>query len=210
MVEQYEEKEGKAYDFSKDPSGIFSWQNIAKEFTEKYPLHNFKRPKSAKDVLKIVQTICGQFETLVEDNGLFRMFYDDSGKLRHERFAQLLFFGVADSYCEANDLDLNREPNAGRGPVDFKVSEGYKAKVTVEVKYSSNPSLQKGYTKQLPVYNKAERTIDSIFLIIRTTASETSIKKLLKLKNEELKAGKQVPDIIIIDGRFRKSASRLR
>jgi len=181
MVEQYEEKEGKPYDFGADPSGILSWQNIARKFAEKFPLRMAKKPKSAEDVLRIVKTICEQFQELVEGNGLFRVFYDDSGKLRHERFAQLLFFGVADSYCSANNLDLNREPNAGRGPVDFKVSRGYAARVTVEVKYSSNTSLQKGYTKQLPIYNRAERTVRSIFLIIRTTASQVSIKNLLQV-----------------------------
>jgi hypothetical protein len=210
MVEQYEEKEGKAYDFGADPSGILSWQNIARAFTEKFPLEMAKKLKSPEDVLKIVQTICGQFQALVEDNGLFRMFYDDSGNLRHERFAQLLFFGVADSYCEANNLDLNREPNAGRGPVDFKVSGGYTARVTVEVKYSSNTSLQKGYTNQLPIYNRAERTVHSIFLVIRTTVSEVSIKNLLKLRDDERNAGKRVPEILVVDGRFKKTASKVR
>ena len=37
---------------------------------------------------------------------------------------QAIFFGVADSYCDANNIDLTKEGNNGRGPVDFKLSRG--------------------------------------------------------------------------------------
>ena len=77
------------------------------------------------------------------------MFYDDNNKLSHEIFAQLLFYGFADTYCESNNIDLNREPNAGRGPVDFKFSRGYHSKVTVEVKYSSNNCVVHGFTTNI-------------------------------------------------------------
>ena len=80
--------------------------------------------------------------------------------------AQLLFYGIADAYCEANGLDLSREPNEGRGPVDFKVSRGYSAKVSVEIKYASNSKLLEGYARQLPAYNAAERTDASVYLVI--------------------------------------------
>ena len=60
---------------------------------------------------------------LVEDCGLCRIFWTDDGQRRDERFAQLPSFGIADSYCKANDIDLSPEVNAGRGPVDFKLQE---------------------------------------------------------------------------------------
>lgn len=64
--------------------------------------------------------------------------YDSTGKSKHESAAQLLFYGVADSYCAANNIDLSPESNAGRGPVDFKLSRGSTDKVIVEVKLTSN------------------------------------------------------------------------
>jgi hypothetical protein len=139
---------------------------------------------------------------------MFVAFYNDSGSRRHERFAQLLFFAVADTYCAANNLDLNREPNAGRGPVDFKVSRGYGARVNVEVKYSSNNKLLAGFTKQLEIYNRAERTQHSLYLVIRTTESSAKIDQLLKIRSEELYKGNRVPNIIVVDGRHKPSASK--
>ena len=127
--------------------------------------------------------------------------------LRHERFAQLLFYGIADSYCEANNLDLTRECDGGRGPVDFKISTGYYSRVLVEIKYSTNTHLINGFTNQLPIYNKAERTQYSIYLIIKTSDSDNSLEKVRKLKNDAETKNQRVPEIIVIDGRLQKSAS---
>ncbi|MBV5349814.1 hypothetical protein JZU71_01240, partial [bacterium] len=68
-------------------------------------------------------------------------------------------FGIASSYCIANDLDISPESDAGRGPVDFKFSNGSKGKVLVEIKLTSNNQLQHGFESQLPIYMKAEGAI---------------------------------------------------
>lgn len=209
LLSQYKEKPAREYDFSKDPLGELIWYEISDQFTRKYPLSLKYELSSPGDVYQVVKSICGQFKELVENNGLFAVFYDDQKKLRHERFAQLLFFGIADSYCKSNNLDLSRESNAGRGPVDFKISKGYFARVNVEIKYSSN-SVINGYQKQLPIYNQAEKTKYSIYLVIRTTESDKQIKDLLALKSKEEKNGARVPDIVVVDGRYLKSASRVR
>ena len=52
-----------------------------------------------------------------------RIFFVDQNP-RHERFAQLLFYAIAAAYCEANDIDVSPESDAGAGPVDFKLSSG--------------------------------------------------------------------------------------
>lgn len=209
LISQYRKKPAEEYDFDRDPAGELIWDEIAREYTEQFPLDlNTGGLITADNVHQIVTAMCKHFAKLVEANGLFTVFHDDSGKLRNERFAQLLFFGISDSYCAANDLDLNREPNAGRGPVDFKVSKGYEARVNVEVKYSGNRGLLKGFTKQLPIYDAAERTQHSIYLIIRTTESTTTINTILKLRDEQLKKGSRVPDIILVDGRPKPSASK--
>lgn len=209
LIDQYTSKPAIHYDFDRDPSGMMIWHDIAREYAERFPLPlGLDRVVIPAQLLELVTTICHHFRQLVESNGLNRLFYDDSGELRREAFAQLLFFGVADAYCQANDLDLSREPNAGRGPVDFKVSRGYKARVTVEVKYSSNTHLAKGYTTQLPIYNQADRTHYSIYLVIQTKRSTKAIDALQKLREEEIKQGNRVPVIIIVDGRLKPSASK--
>ena len=136
-------------------------------------------------------------------------FWNDSDNLRNKRFAQLLFFGIADAHCHAHNLDLSREPNAGRGPVDFKVSSGYRARVNVEIKYTSN-NIKSGYEKQLPIYNAAERTHHSIFLIIRTTDSIKALEDLIKFRQDEEAKGKRMPEIFVVDGRMLPSASKVK
>jgi len=186
------------------------WAQLAKEYTTNYPLKLDTEPiiKNADQVFRIVTEICKKFTVLVEDNGLCEFFYNDSGELRHERFAHLLFYGIADIYCEANNLDLSRESNAGRGSVDFKISKGYNAKVTVEVKYSSNPRLCHGYITQLPIYSKSERSTYSIYLIIQTKESTKAIESVFRLHNEESFKGNRVPEIMLVNGQKRPSASK--
>ena len=208
LVEIYTSKTGMQYDFDRDPEGLISWNDIATQFATQHPL-TFGLLKLTDDValLSCVRTICDQFGTLIENNGLNELLYD-KGKLKHERFAQLLFYGIADSYCDANNLELSREPNAGRGPVDFKLSKGYHAKVNVEVKYSSNTALVRGFTNQLPEYDKAEKAQHSIYMILKTTHSEASIKAVIKAADLAKQQGKRVPNVIIVDAERKPSASK--
>ena len=121
-----------------------------------------------------------------------------------------LFYGIADQYCLANDLNLSREPNAGSGALDFKITKGYKEVVTVEIKYSSNTNLIKGYTKQLPAYNIAESADTSIYLVLRTTKTDNTIRQLHIVNKTAADNGERVPEVIIIDARPQKSASHRR
>jgi hypothetical protein len=208
LIKLYKDKTNKQYDFERDPAGELIWAYIAAEYSQQYPLKLALKPDAAVPILEVVKDICSHFKELVELNGLNILLYSDKKKLRHERFAQRLFYGIADAYCRANNLDISCEPNAGSGPVDFKISRGYEVKINVEVKYSSNPRLIHGYQTQLPTYNNAEKTIHSIYLVIRTTQSESGIKSIFKLHDDSKKQGMRVPQIIVIDGRIKAPASK--
>lgn len=209
LLVQYQRKPAVEYDFVNDPMGYFVWQELGQEFSNTFPLDFETKTVTPENILHTVLKICNQFKMLVEDNGLaVHLWKDDQTTTRNERFAQLLFFAIADSYCNAHNLDLNREPNAGRGPVDFKVSRGYDARVNVEIKFTSN-DIKSGYTKQLPIYNAAEKTTYSIFLIIRNTRKMSGLEDIKKLQIEEKKAGRRVPEIFVIDGRVELSASKV-
>ena len=165
LLAVYKKKPKQKYDFENDPLGEIIWADIAKEYSNKYPLSLKEYVNlSPNDLYNLVKSICSHFGELIEDNGLNELLWDKN-KLKHERFSQKLFYGIADSYCRANDIGLNPETNSGRGPVDFKISQGYSARVLVEVKYSSSSALVRGYNKQLPIYAKAEKTLNSIYLI---------------------------------------------
>lgn len=209
LVKQYSNKESSAYDIDNDRLGLFSWDKYANEYSETYPL---KLPSNdnltLNNVIEIVRKICNQFKNLIENNGLNKVLYDDLRNLRHEKYTQLLFFAIAHSYCEDNNLDLTRESDAGRGPVDFKISRGSKAKVTVEIKYSTNPQLVHGYETQLPIYNLAEGSQHSIYLILQTSRIQRVIEELKDLNQKQIAAGASVPELIVIDGQLKASASK--
>jgi len=212
ILKEFKLVKPRKYDFGKDPFGEYIWFDIAKKFTKNFPLDlaEFKAVNKA-NVGIVVKKICDHFSGLFENNGLSELIYSEDSKLRHERFVHLLFFAIADAYCEANDIDLTRESNAGNGAVDFKLSYGYSGKAIVEIKYSSNSNLVNGYKKQLEAYIAAENPLYSIYLIILVKDSHMSkIETLLSEKKNAMAKGLYCPDIVVINGFKRETASKLR
>jgi hypothetical protein len=209
LIRVYRESLIKGYDFEKDPDGLLSWDSIGRSSAKANPLDiSLTHPTDLSDLRTVVDLILKKFKRNVEENRLYEFLYRDNGKPKHEVFAQRLFYAVADAYCEANNVDLNREPNAGNGPVDFKLSLGYTARVLVEVKKSSNSDLLNGFERQLPEYEKSEATDESVYLVMRVTESDASIKSLLALRDKKIAEGKKVPGIFVVDGRKKDSASK--
>lgn len=190
------------YDVSKDRDGIVTWAPTAAEYATRFPLTlALKAPlASADEVHSVVRQIVDQFQFLVETKGLNKVLYADDGDPRHESIAQRLFFGIAYSYCQANDVDLSVEHNTGTGAVDFKFSRGFRARVLVEVKLSTNPKTVAGYSKQIETYKNAERTKRAIYLVINVGEMGTKIDRLFKLRNEARKRGETPSDLVIVDG----------
>jgi len=192
------------YDFENDPNGDFIWKEIAEDSISKYPLKLDKN----KTPLEIVNNICNKFQDMVENNGLWKFFHNHDGTNKNEAFSQLLFFAIAQSYCESNNLDLSPESDAGRGPVDFKISQGFNDKINVEIKLSTNRLLH-GYQTQLPIYDKAEKTNKSIFFIIQLYDKDNSkIKKVFEYKSKYETLDNKLPNIVVVDATKRKSASK--
>jgi hypothetical protein len=210
LIQQYRAKPADPYDFARDVLGETIWLEEANKAAAAYPLDLTKHgPVTSATIMAVVRIICDRFRHLVEDCGLSRLFWTDEGKVRHERFAQLLFFGIADAYCRANNIDLSPEVNSGRGPVDFKLSKGYADRVLVEVKWSKNSKLVHGFEVQLEEYAKAEGTHSTVLLVIQVADSRASIDKIEALRGAAIRDGKTAPEIKVIDGRRKASASHL-
>lgn len=210
LLKLYKARTRYAYNFEIDHLGDLLWDKIGYSIAEKekLDLEEFKHLTN-EGVFAVVERICIQFKNLIEKNGLVNHLYDQSGKKRHERFPQLLLFAIADSYCTANNLDLSREPNAGTGALDFKFSRGL-AKSTIEVKYSSNPKLVEGFTKQLKLYNEAEKVEDrsSIYLVIKVNDNNNhKIDEIETIISEHKRLGHPCPSLVVIDGIIKPSAS---
>jgi hypothetical protein len=89
-----------------------------------------------------------------------------------------LFFGVI---WFGSAFDVNREPNNGRGPVDFKVSIGAADRSLIEFKLASNTQLKRNLEKQVEIYEAANRTTQSIKVIIcYTERDQTRVAAVLK------------------------------
>ncbi|MBZ5516680.1 MAG: hypothetical protein LAN62_17890 [Acidobacteriia bacterium] len=209
LISIYRKETAAGYDFAKDPRGLFDWDEIGREFAQRFPLKiEIKRPTTLSELRVVVDAIIEQFKRNVEENGLFEVLYDDRGKPRRERFSQRLFYAIADSYCAANNVDISREPDAGSGPVDFKLASAYDARVLVEVKLSSHPRLMHGFETQLPTYQKSEGTEQSVYLIVRVPGSDRVVKNVLKLRDKKQADGQKVADVYVVDARPKKSASK--
>lgn len=209
LIEIYRRAAGNGYDFDSDPAGLLSWDLIGRTAAEANPLTiETKKPRSIDDLRNVVKQIVTQFKKNIEENKLYEVLYAPNGRPRHERFAQRLFYAIADSYCRANDVDLSREPDAGSGPVDFKLSTGYTGRMLVEIKKSVNPDLLHGFTTQLDAYQKSEATEESLYLIVRVSERDSGIKDVLSLCEEKRKMGAKVPEIVVVDARKVESASK--
>lgn len=198
LIREYKEFTVGEYDFKEDHVGFYIIaQNLDKIDIGKLELESTDSPKD------IVLKICEKFKDLVENNALSKLLYDNKGKSRGEKSAQLLFYGIASSFCEANDIDCNPELNSGRGNIDFKFSRGYKEKIIVEMKLTSNRQLVHGLTVQITEYAKAEKTDKLVYLVIDDSKNEKRIADMYEAYNSM----QQKPDLIFIDATPKASAS---
>jgi hypothetical protein len=127
LLDQYKAKPALRYDYGTDPELEVTWHTIAKSFAEQVSLTLSLKPEADREaVAGVVRAICRKFGDAIELHAWDSLLWRADGTAQHESVAQRLFYGLADAYCEANDLDLSREANAGRGPVDFKVIDYHK------------------------------------------------------------------------------------
>lgn len=197
LLSKYKAARPQPYDFNADPCGEIIWEKLGAEAAQKNPL-SLAAPLSQQELNNVVSTIAKHFKKMVESNGHAHLLFDDNGGARHEKFSQLLFFAIADSFCRANKLELSREPNAGRGPVDFKLSNG-NGRALVELKLSSNSKALDGLLAQLPEYAKAEGSPFNLFVLLLVGPAQTRVNRIKATHRKLRKQGQRVPELLIID-----------
>jgi len=130
---------------------------------------------------------------VIENKGGHRVFYVKNKPIRRESDLHIMYrltwYGSL--------VDVTREANDGRGPVDFKLSRGSGDKSLVEFKLASNPQLKRNLDKQVSIYEKASDTTESLKVIVYFSGEELerveSILKDLVLESDK--------NIILIDAR---------
>lgn len=137
---------------------------------------------------------------VIEEQDGYRLFYQHDGTpIKRESDLQVIYrlvwFGT--------QLDVNREVNNGRGPVDYKISFGKKNATLVEFKLASNSKLKQNLEKQVEVYKAAAETDRAIKVIMFFTDMEYN--KVCRILNELDLADNE--DIVLIDARNNKESA---
>jgi hypothetical protein len=158
------------------------------------------------EIMRIVRDTIAQFKRHVEAGNLWEELWV-GGKPKKERASQLIYYAIADAFCKANDLDISPEANMGGGPIDFKFSSGYQARVLVEMKRSGGTVVH-GYEKQLEFYKTASQTEFGVFVIINYGDLGNKLHEVERIRNERLKSGERASEIVVIDGTRKASASK--
>lgn len=133
------------------------------------------------------------FKQYIENNDGYKLLNRAGQPFSRESEVQLAFGLV---WCKS-EFDVNREPNNGRGPVDFKVSYGAGDKSLIEFKLGSNKSLKRNLEKQVAIYEDANQTRSSLKVIVYYTKEDE--ERVMRILNELNIAGEE--SIILIDAR---------
>lgn len=134
------------------------------------------------------------FKDVIENKGGHRLFYVKGKPIEREEDAHILYRMT----WYASTVDVTREANDGRGPVDFKVSQGSADKTLVEFKLAKNSQLASNLQRQAEIYEKAsDATQPTIKVIIYFSVSE---KKRVERILQKLKLSGN-PNIILVDAR---------
>ncbi|WP_027142930.1 hypothetical protein [Mesorhizobium sp. WSM3626] len=158
------------------------------------------------EIKKVVRDTIERFAHHVEKGNLWEALWIGD-KPKKERAAQLIYFAMSDCFCEANDIDISPEANMGGGPIDFKYSKGYHARVLVEMKRSSGTVVH-GYEKQLEIYKDASRTNHGFFVVLDYGGLGKKLETIQNIRNERLARGEPASEIVVIDASKKVSASK--
>lgn len=117
-------------------------------------------------------------KNVIENKDGYRIFYVKGEPIKREADIQIMFRLT----WHATSLDVTREANEGRGPVDFKISRGVYDKTLVEFKLASNTKLSQNLQKQVEIYKKAHDTDKSIKVILFFSSKKE--ERAIKIINE--------------------------
>lgn len=204
-----EKNKPRPYDLNLDPKGLYSWYTVTQEFVSANPVQ--WSSENSHDFGKFLSKMICQFVDFIENNSGYKLLWNDNKSPKSEEASQLLFTGIIKHYCRANDIDLSREVNLGRGPVDFKFSQGYQNRALLEVKLARNGKFWHGLDKQLVKYLKVEDISLGFFVVI--CYNDVDMAKVEDIEKETYKVftntGLEIL-AVIIDARLGKaSASKL-
>lgn len=114
-----------------------------------------KIPQNEDMFLETIWEIITDFKQMVETDG-YKLLWESNGIPKDEDSCQILFHIYLKKHCKSLRIDLTREPETGRGPIDFRFSSTVNYIAHVEFKKETNSKLVQGLNTQLPTYMTSE------------------------------------------------------
>jgi hypothetical protein len=195
------------YDPNLDALGYYRLKDIvSKGFPGLKQAAPYNLKLGPDEIMRVVKDTIAHFKRHVEAGNLWEELWVGS-KPKKERASQLIYYAIADAFCKANDLDISPEANMGGGPIDFKFSAGYQARVLVEMKRSGGTVVH-GYERQLEFYKTASQTDFAVFVVIDYGDLGNKLNDIGRIREERLGRGERASEIVAIDATPRASASK--
>jgi hypothetical protein len=198
------------YDVDNDPELVWRWDPITAAWVgaNKVNLGPYKREDRFH---KLIEKVIEQYRQFIEEEGGWRLLWNDGKTEKNEDAAQSLFRGIAKHYCHAAGIAIDREVNLGQGPVDFKFSKGREYLAHLEVKKLHNGAFWNGLNKQLVTYMRSDECENGWLLAIQLREKGVSEQRLDELPGAVAALSKETGLNIrygAVDGMPRKSASK--
>jgi hypothetical protein len=151
-VEYVHTRRRRPYDFEADPRNIVVPYDAPKQLAAYIRLQHEVSPE---DFCDFVRTLIEDFAWTVEDKTGWKWLWTAETP-RSERVCQDLFEQTLVLSCKKADVDMTREGQTGRGPVDFKFSTGWERRAHVEMKLAGSGTLHVNTRFQVPQYLRSE------------------------------------------------------
>lgn len=167
---------------------------------------------SLEKFFEVIDVVVQQFKHYVEERRGWKMLWNDDGSEKPEEAAQLLFQGLVSSYCTMNNVNIDREVELGRGPVDFKFSRGYDQRALMEVKKLHNGKFWNGVNAQLRSYLRSDQCENGWLLAVQYRRRGVSKERRVILGNQVADSAERYNINIryeLVDARPKESASNL-
>ncbi|MFJ3489119.1 hypothetical protein [Leifsonia aquatica] len=178
--EQTSRQDLRGYDFSADPLGVVQWDQTPAGYADEHPLMA-RTVTSHDDLLTLVGDLVDRFQHFVEEQRGWNLLWNSDGSEKPEEAAQLLFLGLAQPYLRQFNVEIDREVELGRGPVDFKAASGTTARVLIEVKKVHNGKFWNGLEAQLPSYLTSDGATHGWFLALQYRDTKSSVDRVRRL-----------------------------
>ncbi|MFS4506594.1 hypothetical protein ACMA46_10200 [Clavibacter sp. Sh2141] len=213
-LDEVSETDQQPYDVVADPKLLVEWAEAGRNAAAKQA--PIAQPDEETEFASWVVTLAEEFKHAVEEADLWRVLWDDGYRtFRPEKIVQATAAVLFAAHCRMADVDLTRESNLGRGPVDFKFSRGWKKRALLEVKLIPSTHFFTGASKQLPQYMVTERASVGIYLCVGYTDRDFSPERQKPIEDTMRKLREEsgwTLHVVYVDARTtnKESASKLK